>query len=117
KGIDSIYRNAQAQTKLVEDILDVSRIVTGKLHLEPALLDLAQVTREAIEVVQHSATAKQIDIEFAPQDEAYPLVGDADRLRQAVWNLLSNAVKFTDPKGRISVQLKQERSVLVLSVT
>lgn len=117
KGIDSIYRNAQAQTKLIEDILDVSRIVTGKLRLEPSLLDLGQVTRDAIEVVQHSATAKQIEVHFAPRDDEFPLVGDPDRLRQAVWNLLSNAVKFTDPHGSINVELKQERSALVLTVS
>jgi len=117
KGIDVIYRNAQAQAKIIEDILDVSRIITGKLKLESKPADLVAITRDAIDVVGPSARAKQIEIELDSPGEFCPLVGDPERLRQVVWNLLSNAVKFTGQRGRVRVEIRQEASTLVLRVS
>jgi PAS domain S-box-containing protein len=118
KGIDIIHRNAQAQGKLIEDILDVSRIITGKLRLEVKAADLKTTTRHAIEVVRPSAKAKGITISFKAPKLPCPLFADHERLQQVAWNLLSNAVKFTPPGGRISVAVRREKpSNLVLSVT
>jgi PAS domain S-box-containing protein len=116
KGIDAIHRNAQAQSKLIEDILDVSRIITGKLRLELRPTDLVAVMRDAVEVVRASATAKGINIDFTPPVDACLLVADSERLQQVVWNLLSNAVKFTDAGGRIAIDIRQHGSRILVSV-
>lgn len=117
KPIQVIYRNAQRQVRLVDDIMDVSRIITGKLRLDARQADLVAITRDAIEVVRPSAVAKHISIEFAPAGDSFWLVADSERLQQVVWNLLSNAVKFTNPGGKILLALNQENSSAVLSVT
>jgi PAS domain S-box-containing protein len=116
RAVEVIDRNARAQVKIVDDILDVSRIVTGKLRVEPRPMDLAAVAAEAIEVVRPSAAAKQIALEFDPRPDACLMLGDPDRLQQVVWNLLSNAVKFTDPGGAIRLGLRREAAAVVLSV-
>jgi signal transduction histidine kinase/ActR/RegA family two-component response regulator len=105
QAVDAIDRNARMQARLIEDILDVSRIITGKLRLEPKPTDLAAIVRSAVEVVQPSAKAKeiQIDTELPP---TAPCMGDPDRLRQVIWNLLSNAVKFTPQGGTVHVKLE-----------
>ncbi|HLV65318.1 MAG TPA: ATP-binding protein [Polyangiaceae bacterium] len=117
KGIDVIYRNAQAQAKIIEDILDVSRIITGKLKLESKPADLVAIARDAMDVVRPSAQAKRIELELDARGEFCPLVADPERLQQVVWNLLSNAVKFTGPNGRVRVEIRQERSNVVLRVS
>jgi signal transduction histidine kinase len=104
QAADAIDRNAQRQVRLIEDILDVSRIVTGKLRLEPKPVDLATIVDAAIDVVTPAASAKDITIETAITRPA-PTRGDADRLQQIFWNLLSNAVKFTPRGGRVAVRL------------
>ncbi|HEY8077703.1 MAG TPA: PAS domain S-box protein [Labilithrix sp.] len=116
KAVDVIDRNARAQVKIIEDILDVSRIITGKLRIEPKPTDLGVVTKEAIEVVRPSADAKRIAITLEETDEAPLLVADAERIQQVVWNLLSNAVKFTDSGGAIHVAIRRESSRLLVSV-
>lgn len=116
KAVEVIDRNAQAQVRIVEDILDVSRIITGKLRLEPKPIDVVALTRDAIEVVRPSASAKEISLEFAPFAEVCLLVGDPERIRQVVWNLLSNAVKFTDSRGSIRVTIAQQASNISLVV-
>jgi CheY-like chemotaxis protein/anti-sigma regulatory factor (Ser/Thr protein kinase) len=116
KALEVIDRNAHAQVKIVEDILDVSRIVTGKLRIDPQPTDLVAVCNQAIEIVRPSADAKQITIAFADAGGSHPLVGDAERLQQVVWNLLSNAVKFTDKDGAITLRVLQHDSNLVLEV-
>jgi len=103
--------------KIIEDILDVSRIITGKLRVDPKPMDLVAITRDAIEVVRPSALAKQLSVELGPHAERCFLVGDPERLQQVVWNLLSNAVKFTDAGGSIRITTEQEGSVVVLTVT
>ena len=117
KGIEVIQRNATAQGKLIEDILDVSRVITGKLRLELAPSDLEAIVSDAIDVVRASALAKRISIEFEPVTDDARFVGDPERLQQVVWNLLSNAVKFTEPDGSVRIRLRREGSRLVLSVT
>jgi len=104
QALEVIERSAKAQSQLIEDILDVSRITHGKLHLTTRLLDLRLVAQAAIDVVQLSATAKNIQI--GSQLSSAMVMGDADRLQQVLWNLLSNAIKFTPCGGRIEVQLE-----------
>jgi PAS domain S-box-containing protein len=115
-ALDVIERNARMQLKLVEDLLDMARVISGKLRLDAEPVDMRDVASGAIEVVQPAAAARRIAIhaDLAPD---LPLVnGDADRLQQAVWNLLSNAVKFTGPGGRIDVRLSRTDTGVELSV-
>jgi PAS domain S-box-containing protein len=117
KGLEVIHRNAEAQARLIEDILDVSRIITGKLRLLLAPTDLTLLVNDSIEVVRPSAIAKAIGIEFKNREEPAIVLGDPERLRQVIWNLLSNAIKFTGAGGRVTVEISQEGSMITLSVT
>ncbi|RYZ02331.1 MAG: PAS domain S-box protein [Myxococcales bacterium] len=117
KGIEVIHRNAQSQSKLIEDILEVSRIITGKLRLELKPVDLAQLVGDSLEAVRTSAAAREVKLELERPPEPVVLVGDAERLQQVMWNLLSNAVKFTEHGGHVRVRLEQMRAQLVVTVT
>lgn len=112
-GLETIERNARAQARLVDDLLDVSRIISGKLRLETRLMPLAPTVEDAVEALRPAARAKSIRLEF-DLDEAPRVVGDATRLLQVVWNLVSNAIKFTPPGGRVDVELHatEERALL-----
>ncbi len=113
---NAILRNAQAQSRLVNDVLDVSRIVSGKLHLHVTPVDMAAVASAALDMIRPAADAKNIGVSTA--FVAHPIVvGDADRLQQIAWNLLSNAVKFTPKGGRVDVRLDQKDSHIVLTVS
>ena len=104
RALDAIERNASLQARLVNDLLDMSRIVTGKFQLEMASIDPMAVVHAAVDVVRSAADAKQIAMEVHPPAGTPALVrGDADRLQQVFWNVLSNAVKFTPSHGRIDV--------------
>jgi PAS domain S-box-containing protein len=116
KGIASIHQNALAQSRLIEDILDVSRIITGKLRLHLTATDPVAIVNEALDVIRPSADAKHITLRFSPPDEPLKLFADADRLRQVAWNLLSNAVKFTDAGGEVVIGLVRNDASLELSV-
>lgn len=105
-GIDTIRQSGQAQAKLIDELLDVSRIVTGKLHLNPAPLDLCAVVRAAVTAIRPAADAKRQTLTLELAVERLPTSGDAARLQQVFWNLLSNAVKFTPPGGTISVAVE-----------
>jgi PAS domain S-box-containing protein len=105
RGLEVIERNVRAQTQLIEDLLDVSRIITGKLRLEVRPMDLVAVVEAGIEAVRPAADAKGIRIESRLDSKAAAMVGDPDRLQQVVWNLVSNAVKFTPKEGRVEVEL------------
>ncbi|HEX8139829.1 MAG TPA: ATP-binding protein [Pyrinomonadaceae bacterium] len=107
KALETIERNASAQAQLIDDILDVSRVITGKLRLDVRPFDLEQVIDAAIASVHPAAEAKQIRIETIIDREAAITWGDATRLQQVIWNLLSNAVKFTPKEGRITVRLSR----------
>ena len=105
RGLEVIERNVRAQTQLIEDLLDVSRIITGKLRIEVRPMDLVAVVEAGIEAVRPAADAKGIRIESRLDPVASAMVGDPDRLQQVVWNLVSNAVKFTPKDGRVEVEL------------
>jgi PAS domain S-box-containing protein len=111
EALETIERNAKLQTQLIEDLLDISRILSGKLSITPVVMDLNAVIRAAIETVQLAAGAKGIEIQavFPPDSEvgSATVVGDPARLQQVVWNLLSNAVKFTPPGGQVTIRLSQ----------
>jgi signal transduction histidine kinase len=117
RAVETIERNAKAQAQLVEDILDVSRVITGKLRLDIAPVDLAPVINAAIDSVQLAADAKNIQLSVAFEPAARRVSGDAGRLQQVVWNLLSNAVKFTPTGGRIGVRLERAGALAQLTVS
>ena len=117
KAIDTIDRNATELTRMVEDILDVSRIVSGKMRLNVEAVDLPLVLQEAIETVKPAADAKRIRIHAVMDPQVGPISGDPDRLRQVVWNLLSNAVKFTPKDGRVQVGLERVNSSVEIIVS
>jgi signal transduction histidine kinase len=104
-GLDVIERNARSQTKLIEDLLDVSRITTGKLRLSIKPVELGLIVRAAIDAVRPVVESKQITLTPRLDASAATLSGDPDRLQQVFWNLLSNAAKFTPQSGRIDVTL------------
>lgn len=117
RALETIERNARSQSQLIDDLLDVSRIITGKLQIEPRTVDMCAVVEGAIEAVQPSFDAKKIKLETAVEAEACFVLGDANRLQQVIWNLLSNAVKFTPESGRVVVGVKRLTTVVRVSVS
>jgi signal transduction histidine kinase len=115
QALKSLDRNARAQARLVEDLLDVSRIVAGKLRLKIALVDLTQVLDEAIDVTRSAADAKGIRIVTQIVDGPHLVRGDPDRLQQAIWNLLANAVKFSET-GAVTVEVSHNDLDTILDV-
>jgi PAS domain S-box-containing protein len=117
RAVQVIERNAEAQRQIVDDVLDASRIITGKLRVEPEEVDLLGVVRESLDAMRPAAEAKGIELicNFDPQ--AGRIVGDPHRLRQVIWNLLSNAVKFTDRGGCVEVEAGQSLSSVRLTVS
>ncbi|HEY0171600.1 MAG TPA: ATP-binding protein, partial [Pyrinomonadaceae bacterium] len=105
-ALETIERNAKAQSQLIDELLDVSRIVTGKLRLDTRPVEFARVIEAAVESVRPAARAKKIRLEVELEPLG-PLLGDAGRLQQVAWNLLSNAVKFTPEGGRVGVLLRR----------
>ena len=116
RALQVIDRNAVAQTRLIDDMLDMARIMSGKLRLDLQPVDLANIALTAIDVVTPAATAKGISILTKFETGEPWLMGDPDRIQQIVWNLLSNAVKFTESGGRVSVGLTRQADVLTLTV-
>jgi PAS domain S-box-containing protein len=117
KPIESIHRNARAQARIIEDILDVSRIVSGKFLIDPKPVDLVEIARQAAEVVRPSALAKVVSLVLDFQHEYCLLVADGERLQQVIWNLLSNAIKFTPRGGTVTLSVRQVSSHAVIQVT
>jgi PAS domain S-box-containing protein len=117
RALETIERNAKSQAQLIEDILDVSRIVTGKLRLDVRPVELAPVVEAAIDSVRPAADAKEIRIETILDPRAGPVSGDASRLQQIVWNLVANAVKFTGKGGRVQVRLERVASHVEIVVS
>ncbi|MEJ7729380.1 MAG: ATP-binding protein [Polyangiaceae bacterium] len=115
RGLSVIDRSARAQAQIIEDILDVSRIITGKMVLDAQAFDLAVVVQEAIESVAHAAAAKKIKVELKIEG-ATSMVGDAGRIRQVSWNLLTTAVRCTDRGGTVTVTVGGRGSHLFLAV-
>ena len=117
QAIETIWRNAKAQAQIVDDILDVSRIITGNLYIDLHPIEVAPVVQNAINVVRPTADAKCIKIEAQIDNTPAVISGDANRLQQVIWNLLSNAVKFTSSGGRVQVKVSQANSAVEISVT
>ena len=116
EGLEVIERNTKAQAQLVDDLLDMSRVISGKVRLDVQRLDLADVVRAAVASVRHSAEAKDIRLEVALEQRGGPVGGDANRLQQCFWNLLSNAIKFTPRGGRVRVALARAGDSVGVSV-
>jgi PAS domain S-box-containing protein len=116
-GIDAIDRNAKLQVRLIADLLDVSRITTGKLRLELTSVDFVELIRHSVASERNSALAKSIAIDEVIHEEKLTVLGDPGRLQQAMTNLLTNAIKFTPPDGRIRVSLKKHPTHVEVSVT
>jgi signal transduction histidine kinase/CheY-like chemotaxis protein len=114
--LEVIERNASAQSRLVEDLLDVSRALTGKIRINPSQVDLANVVELAVEVIRPALDAKRIELETRLETTSSLMRGDGDRLQQVVWNLLANSVKFTPKSGKIMVTLRRVGSDLELVV-
>jgi signal transduction histidine kinase/ActR/RegA family two-component response regulator len=110
RALDAIVRNADVQVRLIDDLLDIARITSGKLRLDVRAVDLASVVGAALETVRPAADAKRIRVELLLDPQAGPVTGDPARLQQVVWNLLMNAVKFTPRDGRIDVHLRRAGS-------
>ena len=117
QAVDTIWRNAKAQAQIVDDILDVSRIITGNLYIDLHPIEVAPVVQNAINVVRPTADAKGIRIEPQLDNTPAMISGDANRLQQVIWNLLSNAVKFTNNGGRVTVKVTQANAAVEISVT
>jgi PAS domain S-box-containing protein len=117
RGLDVIRRNVRAQTRVIEDILDVSAFVTGKARLLVKTTDLLDVARATFESLHPTADAKSLQYHF--EDEAGEVLvnGDPERLQQVIWNLLSNAVKFTPAGGRVDLRVKRDDGHAIVSVT
>jgi CheY-like chemotaxis protein len=117
KAIDTIERNATSLTQIVEDVLDISRIVSGKIRLNVQPVDLPEIVRNSIDAVAPAADAKGVRIETVVDPVAAPISGDPERLQQILWNLLSNAVKFTSRGGRVQVRLERVNSHVEVAVS
>src|SRR6185369_916711 len=102
-GLEVIDRNVRLQTQLIEDLLDVSRIISGKVRLDIQRVDLPEIVGAAMESVRPAAEAKGIRLEKMIDSRATPVSGDPGRLQQVLWNLLTNAIKFTDKGGKVDV--------------
>ncbi|MFN2510913.1 MAG: PAS domain S-box protein [Pyrinomonadaceae bacterium] len=117
EALEAIARNARSQTQLIDDLLDVSRIITGRLSLDVTAVDVATVIDEAIEAVRPAAEAKGVRIQRIVDTGVGSVAGDEHRLRQIVWNLLSNAIKFTSKKGRVQIRLQRVNSSIEIAVS
>ncbi|MEW6267814.1 MAG: ATP-binding protein [Thermodesulfobacteriota bacterium] len=117
RAIDIIDRNARVQAQLINDLLDVSRIVSGKMKLDLRAIDVGAVIEAAVDSIRPSALAKHVQLEVALAPHARPVAGDAARLQQVFWNLLSNAVKFTPEGGSVSVSLAEVDGRVEVAVT
>jgi signal transduction histidine kinase/CheY-like chemotaxis protein len=116
-GLHVIERNIKTQTRLIDDLLDVSRIVTGKFRMNIGTVSISNLIQQAVDSVQPAADAKNIRLELSVQDPETYASGDVDRLQQVMWNLLSNAIKFTPVAGEIKVCLLRQEKSLKLTVT
>jgi signal transduction histidine kinase/CheY-like chemotaxis protein len=117
RAIEVIERNANVQLQLIEDLLDVSRIITGKLRLDVRAVAPATVVEAAVDALRPAADAKAIRLQPVIDPRAGPVSGDPDRLQQIVWNLLSNAVKFTPRGGRVQIRVERVNSHVEIVVT
>ncbi|HJU42511.1 MAG TPA: ATP-binding protein [Vicinamibacterales bacterium] len=116
QAVSAIERNARIQTRLIEDLLDVSRMIQGRVSLTVAPLDLRSVIDSAVETIKHAAAAKDITVDVDVPPETVPVIGDDHRLQQVTWNLLANSVKYTPRGGHVKIALSRTRNRAVISV-
>ena len=116
RALETIERNARSQAQLIADLLDISRIITGKLRLDPKPVELPSIIEAALDSARPAAEAKGIHLDVFLDPLMSPMLGDADRLQQIVWNLLSNAIKFTPQGGRVEVRLTEATPNAVIQV-
>ncbi|HEX8424124.1 MAG TPA: ATP-binding protein, partial [Pyrinomonadaceae bacterium] len=116
-ALEIVERNARAQTKLIDDLLDISRIITGKLRLDVRVVDLAAVIEAVVDSLRPTAEVRSIRLQPLIDPQAGPVSGDTDRLQQVVWNLVSNAIKFTPKGGRVQVMLARVNSQVEITVS
>lgn len=116
EGLEVIDRNARAQAQIVNDLLDMNRIISGKIRLEVQRVDLVTVVQGAIDSLRPTADAKGVRLQVVLDPNAGPISGDSSRLQQIFWNLISNAIKFTPREGRVQVVLERVNSHLEVSV-
>jgi PAS domain S-box-containing protein len=116
EAVDTIERNARLQNQLIEDLLDMSRIISGKMRIDMQPVDLSQVIHNALAAVRPAADAKSIDLKLSIDPNAPSIDGDANRLQQVLWNLLSNSIKYTPRGGWVEVSLRAMGEQLELSV-
>jgi PAS domain S-box-containing protein len=117
RGVETIERNSVAMARMIEDVLDVSRIISGKMRLELKVVQLSSVVEAAVEAIRPAAEAKSVAISASVDHSCCPILGDPTRLQQVIWNLLSNAVKFNVNGGRVEVALRRGESTLDVRVT
>ncbi|MFN2579170.1 MAG: response regulator [Pyrinomonadaceae bacterium] len=117
RGVEAIERNARAQTQLIGDLLDISRITTGKLRLNARPVKLDAIITDTVDAIGPAAQAKQISLQATLDDDAGFISGDPDRLQQIAWNLLSNAIKFTPAEGRVEISVNRVGDYVQLAVT
>ncbi len=116
RGLETIDRNVRVQTQIVSDLLDMSRIISGKVHLEVQPLQIHDVVKNAVESVRQAAEAKRIRMRSILDSSIGLVRGDSNRLQQVLWNLLTNAIKFTPADGRIHVVLERVNSHIEILV-
>ena len=116
QAVNAIARNAKSQTRLIEDLLDVSRMIQGRVSLAVSAIDLRPVIEAAVDTIRHSATAKDITIDVDLPADTIAVIGDDHRLQQVTWNLLANAIKYTSRGGHVDVSLEHERGRAVVRV-
>jgi len=116
QALDAIERNAWLQSRLIDDLLDTSRIATGKLHFEPKPTDLNVAVRAAVDTVRASAAARNIELSMALWPSSLTVMGEPVRLQQIAWNLVSNAIKFTDPGGKVNITTQRDGGHALLTV-
>jgi signal transduction histidine kinase/CheY-like chemotaxis protein len=117
RAVETILRNARAQAEIINDLLDISRIITGKLRLDVRSVELARMIEAVVDGVRPAADARNIHLQTAIDPQISPISGDPDRLQQIIWNLVSNAIKFTPPGGRVEVRLERIDSHVEITIS
>ncbi len=115
EGLETIDRNAHAQARLIDDLLDVSRIISGKVRLRISEVDVRTLAASVVEGLQPTADARGVKTGLRAGDEAMEVLGDPDRLQQVVWNLVSNAIKFTPRGGTVTLSVTRTGSAVALT--